>query len=794
VKLFIQHTNDQLLKLSLTSPEGTSIELFTNVGSTGHDFGSSCSPEPDCVLDDQAHSGIADARAPFIGRFSTPGLVLGRFNNENARGAWTLTIESNSRFGSGWLNCWCLEVNSTVCFVDPAVVTDSLGATHGVAVTVLSYLGQPLIGTPVSCRVVSGPNVGANFPLTTTDYNGQAKFNSRGNSPGTDTIQIIAGALGGGTCSCRAQVIWSAGGVYRSGNVPVFIPKGPPIPGAYSERRSTLDIEENILIRDVNVRVYFFHRKREDLTAWLMSPSGREVQLFTNLARGGEDIGSTCSPMPDCVIDDQAPTSIAIAAAPFIGRFKSTGLSLSSFNNETAAGTWTLRIRDTNRDEELDQSNSGTLECWCLEINSPPLCSLAPQVDRGLPGSSHEVIATVMRDSTPIQDVELQFAVRGRNGGTSGSCAPETCRTDSSGRVRFLYTSNGAPGNDTVEASGMVAGTPIGGTAQMSWFSSSNTEFSFGPPFASAPIFVPYTVRATVRSNGIPASNVPVTFKVFGSGGNFRIASNFRGEVTTNSDGEAGFVYTRTMDEADLIRAEATIEGERFSREVTVGWLSGIVCMLDPPTATNKVVGDSHTVTARVWRAGSPVSSVPVTFQIVSGPNADAPDAIQTIITDLNGEARFTYGGDGGLFEGFNGALGTDLIKVNGSVGFQSFGSEAKVIWDTGASLEPKHSVIHRSDNVFCLGTPRGAVACMTFTLRDHGLPVPGAGVSVRFAANSCVLPSGVDTITDANGEFTFDVPFDYLCPPYQVSVAASTRLPSSGQLFVRRALIEFVE
>jgi hypothetical protein len=321
----------------------------------------------------------------------------------------------------------------------------------------------------------------------------------------------------------------------------------------------------------------------------------------------------------------------------------------------------------------------------------------------------------------------------------------------------------------------------------MSWFSSSNTEFFFGPPFASAPIFVPYTVRATVRSNGIPASNVPVTFKVFGSGGNFRIASNFRGEVTTNSDGQAGFVYTRTLDEADLIRAEATIEGERFSREVTVGWLSGIVCVLDPSTATNKVVGDSHTVTATVWRAGSPVSSVPVTFQIVSGPNADASDAIQTIITDLNGDARFTYGGDGGL--------GTDLIKASGLVDSQTFGSEAQVIWDTGASLEPRHPVIHRSDNVACGGTLDGAVACMTVTLKDHGLAVPGAIVSLAFGTptDDFCIPPPMDFVTDASGKVIFEVQFGR-CPPHQVFVLASTRMPSTGQLFVRRALIEFVE
>jgi hypothetical protein len=75
----------------------------------------------------------------------------------------------------------------------------------------------------------------------------------------------------------------------------------------------------------------------------------------------------------------------------------------------------------------------------------------------------------------------------------------------------------------------------------------------------------------------------------------------------------------------------------------------GIV--LGPVNATN-VVGDDHTVTATITDAnGDPVVGVQVTFTVTSGPNF-GDNGVDT--TDANGQATFTYTGDGGL--------GTDTI------------------------------------------------------------------------------------------------------------------------------------
>jgi hypothetical protein len=63
-----------------------------------------------------------------------------------------------------------------------------------------------------------------------------------------------------------------------------------------------------------------------------------------------------------------------------------------------------------------------------------------------------------------------------------------------------------------------------------------------------------------------------------------------------------------------------------------------------PATATN-IVGTDHTVTATITDAGTPQQGFQVFFEVTSGPNAGANGSD---VTDVNGEATFTYTGTGG--------------------------------------------------------------------------------------------------------------------------------------------------
>ena len=73
------------------------------------------------------------------------------------------------------------------------------------------------------------------------------------------------------------------------------------------------------------------------------------------------------------------------------------------------------------------------------------------------------------------------------------------------------------------------------------------------------------------------------------------------------------------------------------------------------PTGVTNPVGTQHTVTAKVSNDnGAPVLGTVVTFNVISGPNTDDTG---TDTTDVNGEATFTYTGDGGA--------GTDQIQAS---------------------------------------------------------------------------------------------------------------------------------
>ncbi|MGH7767602.1 MAG: Ig-like domain-containing protein [Candidatus Binatia bacterium] len=75
---------------------------------------------------------------------------------------------------------------------------------------------------------------------------------------------------------------------------------------------------------------------------------------------------------------------------------------------------------------------------------------------------------------------------------------------------------------------------------------------------------------------------------------------------------------------------------------------------LSPATASN-TVGAQHTVIASVTdRGGAPAPGTTVTFNVISGPNAGDNG---TGATDANGQASFTYTGDGGV--------GTDQIRAS---------------------------------------------------------------------------------------------------------------------------------
>jgi subtilisin family serine protease/subtilisin-like proprotein convertase family protein len=102
VSLDITHTFDGDLDVFLVSPNGTRVQLFTDVGGAGANF-------VDTVLDDEAATAIQAGSAPFSGRFR-PEAPLSVLDGSSTVGTWTLEIRDTAGADVGTLDGWELIV------------------------------------------------------------------------------------------------------------------------------------------------------------------------------------------------------------------------------------------------------------------------------------------------------------------------------------------------------------------------------------------------------------------------------------------------------------------------------------------------------------------------------------------------------------------------------------------------------------------------------------------------------------------------------------------------------------
>ncbi len=110
VRVNITHTFASDLDVFLIHPDGTQIELFTDVGGGGTDF-------VNTVLDQQATTGVIGTTgfntAPFTGTYRPEG-NLSLLNGKLASGVWTLRITDDAATDIGTLNNWDLIIGAGV--------------------------------------------------------------------------------------------------------------------------------------------------------------------------------------------------------------------------------------------------------------------------------------------------------------------------------------------------------------------------------------------------------------------------------------------------------------------------------------------------------------------------------------------------------------------------------------------------------------------------------------------------------------------------------------------------------
>ena len=113
VTLDISHTNDADLDVFLIAPDGTRVELFTDVGGSGDNFTGT-------TLDDEAGQDITSGVAPFTGVFRPEG-NLAALVAKQSNGVWTLEVSDDSRKDTGVLNSWSLEITGLIPAPTPGI-------------------------------------------------------------------------------------------------------------------------------------------------------------------------------------------------------------------------------------------------------------------------------------------------------------------------------------------------------------------------------------------------------------------------------------------------------------------------------------------------------------------------------------------------------------------------------------------------------------------------------------------------------------------------------------------------
>ncbi|MEG4104109.1 proprotein convertase P-domain-containing protein, partial [Microcoleus sp. Pol17C6] len=117
---------------------------------------------------------------------------------------------------------------------------------------------------------------------------------------------------------------------------------------------STLAIPDRGSILDLNIQLGITHERSNDIDVFLKSPDGKSVKLFANVGGNSNKLGKV-------TLNDDASLPISAISNPNATIFRPEG-NLSTFNGLDLSGTWTLEVRDTNKQK------TGTLKSWSMII------------------------------------------------------------------------------------------------------------------------------------------------------------------------------------------------------------------------------------------------------------------------------------------------------------------------------------------------------------------------------------------------------------------------------------------
>lgn len=373
VLLDVTHTYAGDLDIYLIAPNGTRIELATDVGGSGDNFSGT-------LFDQQAPVSIVDAAAPFAGRFRPEG-SLDVLAGGDAQGLWALEITDDSPWDTGTLLGWALALKAA----PPRIV--SLGPLPEDP----QHAGKPIdrfvvqFSAAMDAAALTNPqnwelrHSGADgrfgtgddrlFPLELSADSGARTVSLATHSgrlpPGTYRFRASSGGL---RDAMGAALDGNGDGIAGDHFLSQFAVRSQVryaadnVPSAIWDRRTVLSavyVPDSFTVSDVDVGLDITHTYDADLHVWLVAPNGRRVKLFGGVGGSGNHFSGT-------VFDDAAAMPIAQGTAPFAAVFRPAE-PLGVLAGIDSHGTWLLEISDNG------DLHAGTLNSWHLVLDGAPL-------------------------------------------------------------------------------------------------------------------------------------------------------------------------------------------------------------------------------------------------------------------------------------------------------------------------------------------------------------------------------------------------------------------------------------
>jgi subtilisin-like proprotein convertase family protein len=414
----ITHTWDEDLDITLEGPNGATLILAADNGSSGDNFTNTN------FMD--GSPSLTSVGAPFTGTFSAVGGSLsGTFAGISASGQWKLIVKDDEGSDVGALNAWSLELCTaeplpttltadcnavptialvaTDCDANVAITvaenttlgscpnnytltrtytaTDNCGnsAVHTITINVQDIQAPVLSALPVDITVACNA-IPAAAVLTATDNCGAVTVNFSTSNSGTQFPSCYTIARTWSSVdACGNAVTHTQNITVTDGVAPVLNFGLAPIVTQYHNTTATripttgsgtstcstqtvsnIVITDAYSITDLNVKMRITHTDRQDLDVSLRAPDGTTIALFTDVGTSAGSFGTACP--SNFILDDESATDVSTLGSASIGTFNPEGTAaLSAFDGKNISGTWQLIVCD-------DASGDiGSLVCWTLE-------------------------------------------------------------------------------------------------------------------------------------------------------------------------------------------------------------------------------------------------------------------------------------------------------------------------------------------------------------------------------------------------------------------------------------------